>query len=79
MSDKELMTAIKKRYRQLREEQGLKQIEFAQKYNLDRQQLNNWESLNSTRGVSIYTIHRFCKMIGKDVKYFFDSTLFGEG
>jgi len=79
MSDEELLIAIKIRYRQLREEQELKQIEFAHKYNLDRQQVNNWESFNSTRGVSIYTINRFCKMIDRDIKYFFDSSLFKGG
>ncbi len=78
MNDEEVLKAIKLRYKELREETGLKQVDFAYKFNLDRQQVNNWESLNSTRGVSPYTINTFCKLNNINLRQFFDSPLFGE-
>lgn len=76
MNDEEVLKAIKLRYKELREETGLKQIDFANKFNLDRQQVNNWESFKSTRGGSIYTINNFCKLVDIDLKEFFNSSLF---
>jgi len=78
MNDEEVLKAIKLRYKELREKTGLKQVDFANKFNLDRQQVNNWESFKSTRGVSVYTISSFCKLVEIDLREFFDSPLFGE-
>lgn len=76
MSDEEVLKAIKLRYKELREQTGLKQVDFANKFHLDRQQVNNWESFNSTRGVSPYTINTFCKLNNINLRQFFDSSLF---
>lgn len=51
---------------------GLSQSEFAQKFDIDRQILSRWESKNNSRGVTIYTIQKFCSMIGITLKEFFD-------
>ncbi len=69
--DIQLKNAIADRIRELREKSGLSQTEFAKKHDLDRQHINNWESKNNARGVTIYTIARFCKMVGVTLEEFF--------
>ncbi len=67
-----LKNQIADRIKFLRAKTGLSQSEFAKKHEIDRQILNRWESTNNKRGVTIYTIKRFCKMIGIPLKEFFD-------
>jgi transcriptional regulator with XRE-family HTH domain len=67
-----LKNKIAERIKFLRMQTGLSQSEFAQKYDIDRQILNRWESKNNKRGVTIYTIQKFCNMIGIKLKDFFD-------
>jgi transcriptional regulator with XRE-family HTH domain len=63
---------IAERIKFLRIKTGLSQSEFAKKYDIDRQILNRWESKNNKRGVTIYTIYKFCNMLEITLKDFFD-------
>lgn len=67
-----LKSKIAERIKFLRIKTGLSQSEFAKKYDIDRQILSRWESKNNQRGVTIYTIQRFCSMIGITLKDFFN-------
>lgn len=67
-----LKNQIAERIQHLRIKTGLTQTEFAKKHEIDRQILNRWESTNNKRGVTIYTINKFCKMIGISLKDFFE-------
>jgi len=67
-----LQNRIAERIKSLREKTGLSQSEFAQKHEIDRQILNRWERPNNKRGVTIYTINKFCNMIGITLCEFFD-------
>ncbi len=69
-----LKNKIADRIQSLRIKTGLSQSEFAQKHDIDRQIINRWES-NNKRGITIYTINKFCKMIGISLKDFFDFDL----
>ena len=66
-----LKNKIADRIQSLRIKTGLSQSEFAQKHDIDRQIVNRWES-NNKRGITIYTINKFCNMIGISLKDFFD-------
>src|SRR5690606_5822124 len=66
---------------------GEKQSDFNKKFGIDKQYLPRWEGhvkidskTNKTkgRGVSIYTIHDFCNLIGISLKEFFDDPIFSE-
>lgn len=67
-----LKKKIAERIKFLRSKTGLSQSEFAKKYDIDRQILNRWESENNPRGVTIYTIQKFCNMIGITLRKFFE-------
>jgi Predicted transcriptional regulators len=67
-----LKNQIAERIKFLRLRTGLSQSEFAQKFDLDRQILSRWESKNNSRGVTIYTIQKFCDMVGITLREFFD-------
>ncbi len=67
-----LKKKIAERIKFLRSKTGLSQSEFAKKYDIDRQILNRWESENNPRGVTIYTIQKFCNMIGITLREFFE-------
>lgn len=67
-----LKNKITERIRFLRIKTGLSQSDFAKKYDIDRQTLSRWESKNYNRGVTIYTVNKFCKMLGITLKDFFD-------
>ena len=71
-----LKNAIAQRIEDLREGTGLSQSEFAKEHAIDRQAINRWEDREGDRGISIYTIKRFCSMLGISLKEFFDSPLF---
>ena len=64
---------------------GEKQTDFAYKYNIDKQDISRWESHVSKdvttgkvkgRGITIYTVKRFCDLIGITLFDFFDHELF---
>ncbi len=67
-----LRIKIAERIKSLREQTGLSQSDFAKKHDIDRQILNRWESPNNKRGVTIYTIQKFCNMIDISLSDFFD-------
>lgn len=67
-----LKNQIAERIQYLRNKTGLSQTEFAKKHEIDRQILNRWESTNNKRGVTIYTIKKFCNMLGIKLQEFFD-------
>ena len=69
-----LKNAIAQRIEDLRLKTGLTQSDFAKEHGIDRQAISRWESKNNERGVTIYTIKRFCLMIGISLKDFFDTT-----
>ena len=70
--DTVLKNKIAERIKFLRMKTGLSQSDFAKKYDIDRQILNRWENKSNKRGVTIYTIGKFCNMIGITLKEFFD-------
>jgi transcriptional regulator with XRE-family HTH domain len=74
LSDEDILlkNKIAERITFLRKNTGLTQSEFAKKHEIDRQLLNRWESINNKRGVNIYTISKFCNLIGISLKDFFD-------
>ncbi|MBP1167637.1 MULTISPECIES: helix-turn-helix domain-containing protein [Weeksellaceae] len=67
-----LKNKIADRIKFLRANTGLSQSEFAKKYEIDRQILNRWESKSNKRGLTIYTIAKFCGLLGISLKEFFD-------
>lgn len=71
-----LKNKISERIKTLREGTGLTQIDFAKKHDIDRQHINRWENPNNKRGVTVYTVKKFCQMLGISLKEFFDSKLF---
>lgn len=71
-----LKIKIAERIQSLRLKTGLSQTDFAEKHHIDRQLVNRWESLNNKRGVTIYTIQKFCKMINITLQDFFDDETF---
>lgn len=76
--DIKLRNQITQRFINLRKESGLTQSEFAKLHEIDRQQVNRWESFETERGVTIYTINRFCLLINITLKEFFDDPIFSE-
>jgi transcriptional regulator with XRE-family HTH domain len=67
-----LKNKIAERIKFLRVKTGLSPSEFAKAHDIDRQILSRWESKNNQRGITIYTINRFCNMLGITLKDFFD-------
>lgn len=74
--DINLRNQITQRLINLRESTGLSQSDFAKLHDLDRQQVNRWESFESERGVTIYTIKRFCNLLKITLQEFFNDPLF---
>lgn len=74
--DIELRNKIIQRLINLRETTGLSQSGFAKLHDIDRQQVNRWESFESDRGVTIYTIQRFCTLVKITLQEFFNDPLF---
>jgi len=66
-----LKNLIALRVKELRAITGFTQSEFAKEYGIDRQILSRWESTNNKRGITIYTIKKFCDMIGISLEDFF--------
>lgn len=71
-----LKDKIAARIESLRLKTGLTQTEFANLNFIDRQAISRWESKKNLRGVTIYTINKFCLMVGITLKEFFDSEEF---
>ncbi len=67
---------IAERIEFLRIKTELSQTDFAKKFDIDRQIINRWESVKNKRGITIYTVQKFCNMIGITLKEFFDSETF---
>lgn len=76
--DIKLRNQITQRFINLREATGLSQSDFAKAHLIDRQQVNRWESFEVERGVTIYTIKRFCslQLINISLSEFFNDSLF---
>jgi len=74
--DIKLRNKITQRFVNLRRATGLSQSEFAKMHDVDRQQINRWESFKTERGVTIYTIMRFCSFLNISLKEFFDDSIF---
>jgi transcriptional regulator with XRE-family HTH domain len=71
-----LQIKIAERIQFLRLKTGLSQTDFAEKHHIDRQIVNRWESTKNKRGVTIYSIQKFCNMINISLKDFFDDAKF---
>ncbi len=67
-----LKNKITERTKFLRVKTGLSPSEFAKAHDIDRQILSRWESKDNQRGITIYTISKFCNMLGVTLKDFFD-------
>tara|TARA_R110001583_G_scaffold192614_1_gene359330 strand:- start:42314 stop:42559 length:246 start_codon:yes stop_codon:yes gene_type:complete len=67
-----LKNKIAERIKSLRIKTGLSQSDFAKLHDIDRQIINRWESNLNKRGITIYTIKRFCNMLNISLKEFFD-------
>ena len=67
-----LKNQIADRVQYLRNKTGLSQSDFAKKHDVDRQIINRWESKTNNRGITIYTIKKFCNMLGISLNEFFD-------
>ena len=73
-----LQKKISERIEFLRIKTGLSQSDFAEKHDIDRQVINRWESTKNKRGVTIYSINKFCNMINITIKDFFDGDTFSQ-
>jgi transcriptional regulator with XRE-family HTH domain len=73
--DKDLKMKIASRFRELREESGKSQTDFAYSYEKDKQAQHR---LESGRGANIYSINKFCLALGIPLSSFFDSPIFNE-
>ncbi|WP_240474756.1 helix-turn-helix transcriptional regulator [Flavobacterium sp. KMS] len=71
-----LQKKIAERIKFLRLKTSPSQTDFAKKHDIDRQTINRWESTNDKRGVTIYSIQKFCKMLDITLKDFFDDERF---
>ncbi|WP_166962480.1 helix-turn-helix domain-containing protein [Yeosuana marina] len=71
-----LKNKIAERVKFLRMKTGLSQSDFAKLHDIDRQIINRWESTSNKRGITIYTIKKFCDMIEISIKEFFDDKIF---
>ena len=81
-----LANKIASRIKELRIlDSGDKQIDFANKHAIDKQLISRWESQITIdiitnkvkgRGITIYTLKKFCRMIGITLKEFFNSEIF---
>lgn len=67
---------IKQRITDLLKEKGLSQSKYATLSDDDRQAINRWTNLNNNRGVSIYTIRKFCLFLDISLSEFFNDEIF---
>lgn len=83
-----LANKIAQRIRDLRIQKcGDKQKDFIEKYNVEKQVISRWEAqikidpktgdrIGKNRGVTIYTVEKFCNLIGITLSEFFNDSLF---
>lgn len=71
--DIKLKEAIAKRLKELREQLGKTQQDFAHESGRDKQSYNKNER---GKGTSIYVINKYCNELGISLSEFFDSPLF---
>jgi DNA-binding XRE family transcriptional regulator len=71
-----LRDQIKLRLKELREKASQNKSDLSKGIDIDRQNFQAWEKLDTTRGMSIYSIDRVCKVLGITLKDFFDSDVF---
>ena len=71
--DKDLKIAISLRFKELRENSGKNQTQFAYDYGKDKQTQHRFEK---GRGATIYTINKFCAALNISIAEFFKSPLF---
>ena len=74
--DKILRDKVKLRLRKLRNEQEESKTDVSKRIEVDRQNFQPWENLDSERGMSIYSINRVCEALGITLKEFFDDEIF---
>lgn len=74
--DNKLKSKIKIRLNTLLAEKGWNQSAYAVESETDRQSVNRWVNDKNDRGISIYTINKFCKIIDVTLDYFFDDPIF---
>jgi DNA-binding XRE family transcriptional regulator len=64
---------------------GEKQMDFVEQYNIEKQTISRWEShikidqktgKPKGRGITVYTIKKFCDIIGITLDEFFDDPVF---
>lgn len=70
-----LKDKIALRIRSIREQTKMSQSVFASHHLIDRQTLNRWEK---GRGVTIYTVDKFCKLLNITLADFFNDSIFIE-
>jgi transcriptional regulator with XRE-family HTH domain len=71
--DIELRDKIAARIKELREKSGKSQTEFALELGVDKQTLHR---LESGRGATIYSINKFCMVVGIGLGEFFEEGVF---
>lgn len=74
--DNQLKGRIKSRIKNILNEKDLNQADYALESDTDRQSVNRLVNDNNIRGISIYTINRFCKVIKISLDEFFNDPLF---
>ncbi|AXY77958.1 XRE family transcriptional regulator [Paraflavitalea soli] len=73
--DAKLKDKIASRLKEIRESTGKNKTEFAYDLGVDKQVVSR---LENGRGATIYTIDKYCKVMGITLSDFFDSPLFAE-
>lgn len=74
--DIELRNQITQRLIDLRKSTELNQSDFTKLHDIDRQQVNRWESFESERCVTIYTTKKVCTLLKITLQDFFNDPLF---
>jgi transcriptional regulator with XRE-family HTH domain len=73
--DAKLKDKIALRLKEIRESTGKNKTEFAYDLGVDKQVVSR---LENGRGATIYTIDKYCKLMGMTLGDFFDTPLFTE-
>lgn len=73
--DRDLKVKLALRFKELREQSGQSQTEFAYQYGKDKQAQYK---LESGRGATIYSVNKFCLALNITLSSFFDSPIFND-
>ena len=73
----DIKIAIGERIKQLRNEKGISQEEFAHRANIDRTYVARLES--GKRNVTVLALHKVIRALETDYRKFFDHTIFSNG